>query len=73
MQHPGRGTPYTVRTLAREAQCQPATIGHLLSGRYRRTEEAAARRIADALGCPADALFAIKASTDLDETATNIA
>lgn len=66
MQHPRRGTPYTVRALAEAAQCKPATIGHLLSGRYRRTEEETAFRIAEALGCDAEALFILSPSTDLD-------
>lgn len=68
MAHPHRGTPYTVRSLAAAAQCKPATIGHLLSGRYRRTSRHTALRIAEALGCEASALFALPASLDLDET-----
>lgn len=68
MKHPQRGTPYSVRTLAVAAQCKPATIGHLLSGRYRRTSRQTALRIAEALGCEASALFALPSSLDLDET-----
>lgn len=64
MQHPGRGTPYTVRELAAEAHCQPATIGHLLAGRYQRTSESTASRIAAALGCEMAALFVPSSSTD---------
>jgi hypothetical protein len=66
MQHPGRGTPYTVRELAAEARCQPATIGHLLAGRYQRTAESTASRIAAALGCEMAALFVPTPSTDSD-------
>lgn len=71
MQHPGRGTPYTIRALAAAAHCQPATIGHLLSGRYRRTEAKTAIRIAEALGCEIAALFTLPASMDLDELSGN--
>lgn len=67
MQHPGRGTPYTVRSLAAAAHCKPATIGDLLSGRYRRTSRDTALRIAEALGCDAEALFTLVTSTDLDK------
>jgi len=67
MDHPGRGTPYTVRALAAAAQCKPATIGHLLSGRYRQTAKDTALRVAEALGCEANVLFMITPSTDPDE------
>ncbi|MFE6868370.1 helix-turn-helix domain-containing protein [Kitasatospora sp. NPDC057692] len=67
MRHPGRGAPFSVRALAVEAGCKPATIGHLLSGRYRRTEEETARRIARALGCEPAVLFLLPSSTNLDE------
>ncbi|MFE5582496.1 helix-turn-helix domain-containing protein [Kitasatospora sp. NPDC056531] len=68
MKRPGRGSPFTVRTLAAAAGCKPAAIGHLLSGRYRRTSEERARRIAEALGCEPAALFALPTSTNLDES-----
>lgn len=68
MKHPGRGTPFSVRTLAAAARCNPATIGHLLSGRYRRTSEDTARRITEALGCELAAVFVPSSSTDLDES-----
>nr|BEK68790.1 hypothetical protein KPHV_60170 [Kitasatospora purpeofusca] len=68
MKHPGRGTPFTVRTLAVAAECKPATIGHLLAGRHRSTDKETARRIARALGCDLAALFVSAPSTDLDES-----
>lgn len=68
MEHPGRGDPYSVRTLAVAAGCNPATIGHLRSGRYRRTGMETALRIAMALGCEPRALFALPSSMNLDET-----
>lgn len=68
MQHPGRGTPYTVRELASAVACSPATISHLLTGRYRRTEATRARLIAEELGCEQAALFAPMPSTDPDDT-----
>jgi plasmid maintenance system antidote protein VapI len=73
MSHPGRGTPYTVRSLAEAADCKPATIGHLLSGRQRSTDQATALRIAGALGCDAGALFILPSSTDLDKTSKELA
>jgi plasmid maintenance system antidote protein VapI len=73
MDHPGRGIPYTVRTLASAAHCKPATIGHLLSGRYRRTSRETAFRIAEALGCPTEALFTVAASPDVDEMTEQVA
>jgi DNA-binding MurR/RpiR family transcriptional regulator len=66
MQHPRRGTPYTVRELAEAAHCKPATIGHLLAGRYQRTAEPTAVRIAAALGCEIAALFVPSSSMDPD-------
>ncbi|WP_407697867.1 helix-turn-helix domain-containing protein [Streptomyces kaniharaensis] len=68
MKHPGCGSPFSVRTLAAAAGCKPAAIGHLVSGRYRRTSEERARRIAEVLGCEPTALFALPPSTDLDES-----
>lgn len=68
MQHPARGAPYSVRALAAAAECKPATIGHLLSGRYRRTDQSTAIRIAEALGCEPTALFALTPSLDLAES-----
>lgn len=70
MDHPGRGDPYTVRSLADAAHCKPATIGHLLAGRYRRTETETANRIAETLGCTPATLFTPSASTDHDEPST---
>ncbi|GAB2696918.1 hypothetical protein GCM10010442_13290 [Kitasatospora kifunensis] len=67
MDHPGGGTPFTVRALAEAARCQPATIGHLLAGRYRRTETATAIRIAETLGCSLATLFMDGPSTDPDD------
>lgn len=72
MQHPKRGTPYTVRSLADAARCKPATIGHLLVGRQLRTDETTAHRIAEALGCETSALFTLTSSTDLDGSSAEI-
>jgi plasmid maintenance system antidote protein VapI len=71
MQHPKRGTPYTVRSLAEKAHCASATIGHLLVGRQTRTDESTAHRIAEALGCETSALFTLPPSTDLIESSAD--
>lgn len=70
MQHPGRGEPYTVRTLAKAADCNPATIGHLLAGRQESTAKLRAERIARALGCSTRTLFMSAASTDSSDPYT---
>lgn len=71
MDHPGRGEPYTVRSLAEAADCAPATIGHLLAGRQKATATPKARRITEALGCTHSTVFLSPASTDQADASTD--
>jgi transcriptional regulator with XRE-family HTH domain len=66
MQHPGRGTPHSVRTLAEASKCSPTTIGHLLSGERRDVHMDRAHRIAEALGVAVLVLFAPPSSPNSD-------
>lgn len=68
MQHPGRGVPYTVRSLACAARCSHALVGHLLSGKRKTCDVAIARSIAEALGVAVLVLFAPPASPFRNES-----
>ena len=54
---------YTVRGLAAKVGCSHSTIGFLLTGDVKTVRPEWATRIAKALDCPVDALFAAKVST----------
>lgn len=69
MQHPGRGTSYSVRTLAEAVGCSPTTIGHLLSGQRVDADMQHAHRIAEALGVAVLVLFAPPPSPNADDSA----
>ncbi|PAU47384.1 hypothetical protein CK936_19055 [Streptomyces albireticuli] len=59
MHHPGRGTPFTVRSLAQAVGLSHhSTIGHLLSGRQVDCDPAIAHAIAEAVGVAVLVLFA---------------
>lgn len=70
MEHPGRGTPYSIRKLA-EAVGLPhhSGIGHLLTGERKDCDETLARGIAEVLEVPLLLLFATSASPEQNETA----
>lgn len=57
MEHPGCGTPYTVRTLALAARCSRGIIGHLLSGEQESVPMDTAHAIAEAIGVAVLILF----------------
>lgn len=57
MEHPGRGTPHTVRTLAEASGCSRGRIGHLLSGEQDSTYMEQAHAIAEAVGVAVLVLF----------------
>lgn len=57
MEHPGRGTPYTVRDLAEVAACPASTVGHLRSGRQDAVDSDVAENLAEALGVAILVLF----------------
>lgn len=65
MQHPGRGTPYTVRSLADAiGLSHHSLIGHLLSGERKDCDFEVAHAIAGAVGVAVLVLFAPPASPD---------
>lgn len=76
LQYPGRGTPYSVRSLAREAGLRHhSLIGHLLTGERTDCDRDVAHDIAEAVGVAVLVLFAPPASpdqtgTDRDRTPT---
>jgi hypothetical protein len=57
MEHPGCGTPYTVRTLATATACSRSIIGHLLSGEQDSVPMETAHAVAEALGVAVLVLF----------------
>lgn len=62
MDHPGRGAPYSIRTLAQAAGCSPALIDKLLAGRQKSAGMEDAHAIAEAGGVALLVLFAPKAT-----------
>lgn len=70
MKHPGRGAPYSVRSLAHAVGSSSAMIGHLRSGRVDHVDVDTAHRISEALGVAVLVLFAPPSSPKRNETAT---
>lgn len=69
MDHPGRGTPYTIRELAQTVGLpHHALIGHLLTGERDDCDYETARRIARAVGVAILVLFAPPASPESNGT-----
>ncbi|HCA85501.1 MAG TPA: hypothetical protein DEQ61_08410 [Streptomyces sp.] len=63
MQHPGRGTPYTVRSLAASiGLSHHSQVGHLHSGERDDCDRDVAHAIAEAVGVAVLVLFAPPAS-----------
>lgn len=59
MQHPGRGVPYTVRSLAAEiGLSHHSLVGHLLSGQRKDCDGGVAHDISEAVGVAVLVLFA---------------
>lgn len=71
MEHPGRGAPYSVRTLADATGISRTQIGNLLSGKKLDLEVEDAHRVAEALGVAILVLFAPPASPQVDDPSTN--
>ncbi len=57
MDHPGRGTPYSTRTLAAAVGCHHSQIGRLLDGTQETAEVDNAHDIAEAVGVAVLVLF----------------
>lgn len=71
MDHPGRGTPYTIRELATVSHCSHSLIGHLLSGRQGDCDMEVAHGVASALGVAVLVLFLPPTSPDQNEPTTH--
>lgn len=69
MDHPGRGAPFSVRTLAAEIGRHHSLIGHLLTGERRYAEADTAQAIAEAVGVALRVLFEPPASTNQNDSA----
>lgn len=70
MDHPGRGVPYSIRTLSDATGCSTGLIGGLLSGRQRTTTVDDAHSITEALGVAVLVLFAPPPSPNGDDPST---
>ena len=71
MDHPGRGTPYSIRELADAVGLtHHSLIGHLLKGSRTECDMETAHRIAEAVGVAVLVLFAPPASPDQNGSST---
>lgn len=70
MQHPGRGAPYSNRTLADAAGCSHSLIHRLVTGKQEDVDMQVAHAIAEAVGVAILVLFAPPASPNPIEPAT---
>lgn len=70
MDHPGRGAPYTTRSLAAAVQRHHSLIGHLLTGEREDVAGGDAHAISEALGVAVLVLFMPPTSPNQNETAT---
>jgi hypothetical protein len=70
MDHPGRGAPYSVRTLADASGCSAGLIGGLLSVRQKTADVDDAIAIAETLGVCMPVLFAPPSSPERDDPST---
>jgi DNA-binding XRE family transcriptional regulator len=72
MDHPGRGVPYSVRTLAQAAGVSRSLIGHLLTGERDDCDMKGAHAIAEVVGVAVLVLFAPPASPNLADPDMNL-
>lgn len=70
MNHPGRGVPFSVRTLAEASGCTTGLIGGLLTGRQKSATVDDAHSISEALGAAVLILFAPSPSPNQDAPST---
>lgn len=68
MDHPGRGTPYSVRSLGAAVGRHHSLIGHLLTGERQDVESEDAQAIAEAVGVALLVLFAPPSSPNQNAT-----
>lgn len=67
MDHPGRGVPYSVRTLAKASGCPTGLIERLLTGRQKTAVVDQAHSLTEAVGVALLVLFAPAASPNQDD------
>lgn len=70
MDHPGRGTPFSIRTLAEAVGCSHSLIGHLLTGERKDVERNDAHTIAEVVGVAILVLFAPPSSPNQTSPST---
>jgi Cro/C1-type HTH DNA-binding domain len=70
MDHPGRGTPYSTRTLAEAVGCHHSQVHRLLTGQQETVDMDLAHALTKALGVAILVLFAPPASPVPTGTAT---
>ncbi len=70
MDHPGRGVPYTIRTLAEAVGRHHSLIGHLLTGERDGVDADDAHAISEAVGVAVLVLFAPPSSPKRTESDT---
>lgn len=68
MKSPGRGVPYTVRSLAEASGVSRSQVGHLASGERSSLEVTDAHAVAEALGVAVLVLFMPPSSPDQGRT-----
>jgi hypothetical protein len=68
MDHPGRGVPYSVRTLAEASGCSAGLVERLLTGRQKTASMGDAHSLTEALGVAVLVLFAPSASPRWDDS-----
>lgn len=71
MEHPGRGAPYSTRTLAAAVSCHHSLIGRLLDSTQETCDKDLAHDIAEAVGVALLVLFAPPASPNRIDPATD--
>jgi hypothetical protein len=67
MEHPGRGKPYSIRTLAEASGCGRGLVEKLADGRQRTADMDDAHSLVEALGVALLVLFAPSPSPELDD------
>lgn len=70
MDHPGRGVPYSIRSLAEAVGRSHSLIGHLLTGEQKDCEVGDAHAISEAVGVAVLVLFAPPPSPEQNESST---
>ena len=68
MGHPGRGIPFSTRTLADEVGCHPSTVHKLLHGKQETVEMELAHALAEAVGVAVLVLFDPPSSPEQNES-----